>query len=136
MMLVFNAERFGLAQLHQLRGRIGRGEHKSYCILMVDLKNSAEAATKLKVLEESRDGFRIAEEDLKLRGPGEVLGTAQSGMPDLKMGDLVTDVDLVREARALAEKILEEDPQLENMQNRQLIETMNRSSEGEPTQLS
>ncbi len=75
----------------------------------MDLKNSAEAAGKLKVLEETRDGFRIAEEDLKLRGPGEVLGTAQSGMPDLKMGDLVTDVELVRDARALAEKILEED---------------------------
>ncbi|NOX98427.1 MAG: ATP-dependent DNA helicase RecG, partial [Verrucomicrobia bacterium] len=136
MMLVFNAERFGLAQLHQLRGRIGRGEHKSYCILMVDLKKAAEAADKLRVLEKSRDGFRIAEEDLRLRGPGEVLGTAQSGMPDLKMGDLVTDVDLVREARALAEKILEEDPQLEELKNGQLMETMNRLSGDESTQLS
>jgi len=136
MMLVFNAERFGLAQLHQLRGRIGRGAHKSYCILMVDLKNSEEAAYKLKVLEETRDGFRIAEEDLKLRGPGEVLGTAQSGMPDLKMGDLVTDVDLVREARALAEKILEDDPQLQDLQNRRLIEMLNRSAGEESTQLS
>lgn len=135
MMLVFNAERFGLAQLHQLRGRIGRGKHKSYCILMVDLKKAKESADKLKVLEETRDGFRIAEEDLKLRGPGEVLGTAQSGLPDLKMGDLVTDVDLVREARELAGKILENDPKLKNPQNRQLIEMMNRSSEEPPTQL-
>lgn len=133
MMLVFNAERFGLAQLHQLRGRIGRGGHKSYCILMVDLKKSVDAAEKLRVLEETCDGFRIAEEDLKLRGPGEVLGTAQSGMPDLKLGDLVTDVELVREARALAEKILENDPQLEKSQNRQLIEMMSRAVENDPS---
>ncbi|MCF6311492.1 MAG: ATP-dependent DNA helicase RecG [Verrucomicrobiales bacterium] len=126
MMLVFNAERFGLAQLHQLRGRIGRGEHKSYCILMVDKKKAVDSADKLKVLEESRDGFRIAEEDLKLRGPGEVLGTAQSGMPDLKMADLVLDVDLVHEARVLAEKILIEDPLLKKPQNRQLLNLLDR----------
>lgn len=133
MMLVFNAERFGLAQLHQLRGRIGRGEHKSYCILMVDLKKSEEAAEKLKVLEKTRDGFRIAEADLRLRGPGEVLGTAQSGMPDLKMGDLVTDVDLVRESRALAERILETDPQLQEIPNRHLLEMMRRPGKEEAT---
>jgi ATP-dependent DNA helicase RecG len=131
MMLVFNAERFGLAQLHQLRGRIGRGEHKSYCILMADLKKSEEAVEKLKILEKTRDGFRIAEADLRLRGPGEVLGTAQSGMPDLKMGDLVTDVELVREARALAGQILEEDPHLEKTQNRRLLEMMSRPGKGE-----
>jgi ATP-dependent DNA helicase RecG len=133
LMLVFNAERFGLAQLHQLRGRIGRGEHKSYCILMADLKKSGEAAEKLKVLETTRDGFRIAEADLRLRGPGEVLGTAQSGMPDLKMGDLVTDADLVRESRALAERILEEDPQLEEAQNHHLLEMMSRPGKAEAT---
>ena len=131
MMLVFNAERFGLAQLHQLRGRIGRGEHKSYCILMVDMKKSADSAEKLSVLEETCDGFRIAEEDLKLRGPGEVLGTAQSGMPDLKLGDLVTDVELVREARALAERILDKDPQVEKSQNRHLIAMMSREGESD-----
>ncbi len=129
IMLVFNAERFGLAQLHQLRGRIGRGEHKSYCILMVDLKNASESADKLKVLEESRDGFRIAEEDLKLRGPGEVLGTAQSGLPDLKMGDLVTDADLLREARDLAGEILQDDPDIKRERNRQLIELLSGTSE-------
>ncbi|MFK5920619.1 MAG: ATP-dependent DNA helicase RecG [Verrucomicrobiota bacterium] len=129
IMLVFNAERFGLAQLHQLRGRIGRGEHKSYCILMVDLKNASESADKLKVLEESRDGFRIAEEDLKLRGPGEVLGTAQSGLPDLKMGDLVTDADLLREARDLAREILQDDPDIKRERNRQLIELLSGTNE-------
>ena len=80
LMLIFNAERFGLAQLHQLRGRIGRGEHKSYCILMIDPEN-AEARTRLGVLEETRDGFRIAEEDLRLRGAGDLLGVQQSGLP-------------------------------------------------------
>ncbi len=137
LMLVFNAERFGLAQLHQLRGRIGRGSHKSYCILMADLKKAGEAADKLKVLEKTRDGFRIAEADLRLRGPGEVLGTAQSGMPDLKMGDWVTDVDLVRESRFLAGKILERDPRLEEAKNCCLLEMMDRpGKEGAAPQLS
>ncbi len=113
IMLIYNAERFGLAQLHQLRGRIGRGAHKSYCILMADMKKgSAEALAKLQVLEDTTDGFEIAEADLELRGPGDVLGTAQSGLPDLKLGDLVTDTALVKEARDLARRILEEDPEL------------------------
>ena len=100
---------------------------------MADLKKSEEAAEKLHVLEETRDGFRIAEEDLKLRGPGEVLGTAQSGMPDLKLGDLVTDLELVREARSLAEQILAEDPKLEIRRNCQLIEKMSRNEEEMPS---
>ncbi|MCB1235154.1 MAG: DNA helicase RecG, partial [Verrucomicrobiae bacterium] len=107
LMLVFGADRFGLAQLHQLRGRIGRGEHKSYCVLMIDTEN-AGAAERLRILEETRDGFRIAEADLEQRGPGEVLGTAQSGMPDLKFASLLGDLSLVREARAIAEKMLGE----------------------------
>ena len=105
VMLIFNAERFGLAQLHQLRGRIGRGEHKSYCILMVDPEN-AEAVERLKILEETRDGFRIAEADLAARGPGEVLGTAQSGLPGLKFPEFLNDYALIQRARDLArEKI-------------------------------
>jgi ATP-dependent DNA helicase RecG len=115
-MLVFNAERFGLAQLHQLRGRIGRGAHKSYCILMHDATD-AEGAAKLAILAETADGFRIAEEDLKLRGPGNVLGTAQSGLPGLRLGDLVGDTHLLVESRRIAEAILEEDPRLEAEQN-------------------
>ncbi|MCB1230563.1 MAG: ATP-dependent DNA helicase RecG [Verrucomicrobiae bacterium] len=106
LMLIFNAERFGLAQLHQLRGRIGRGEHKSYCILMIDPEN-ADARERLGVLEETRDGFRIAEADLKLRGPGEVLGTAQSGLPDLAFAEFLTDTALVQRAREIAKGMME-----------------------------
>ena len=119
VMLIYNAERFGLAQLHQLRGRIGRGQHKSYCVLMVDPKNS-EAMEKLRVMEETTDGFKIADADLRMRGPGEVLGTAQSGLPDLKLGDLVTDTELVKEAREIAAEILRSDPKLTRLNHRTL----------------
>jgi len=105
VMLIENAEHFGLAQLHQLRGRIGRGAHESFCILISDAKN-AEARERLKILEETNDGFKIAEADLKLRGPGELLGRDQSGMPDFRFGDLAEDLDLIRQARGLAAKYL------------------------------
>jgi len=111
LMLIHHAERFGLAQLHQLRGRIGRGEHKSYCILLTDGK-SAEAMEKLTVLEKTSDGFVIAEEDLRLRGPGDVLGTMQSGLGDLRFADFLADTVLLREARALADRVISEDPAL------------------------
>jgi ATP-dependent DNA helicase RecG len=100
VMLVENAEAFGLAQLHQLRGRIGRGAHESFCILVSDAKN-LEARERLQVLEETTDGFKIAEADLKLRGPGELLGRQQSGAPAFRFGDLVTDLNLIRQARDL-----------------------------------
>jgi ATP-dependent DNA helicase RecG len=100
IMLIENAEQFGLAQLHQLRGRIGRGAHESFCILISDVKN-LEARERLKILEETKDGFRIAEEDLKLRGPGELLGRDQSGMPNFRFGSLADDLDLIRQAREL-----------------------------------
>jgi ATP-dependent DNA helicase RecG len=98
VMLIENAERFGLAQLHQLRGRIGRGAHESQCILVSDAKTE-EARERLKVLEATTDGFRIAETDLKLRGPGELLGRQQSGLPPFRFGNLVADLDLIRRAR-------------------------------------
>jgi len=98
VMLIENAERFGLAQLHQLRGRIGRGAHESFCILISDAKNE-EARQRLKILEETNDGFKIAEADLKLRGPGELLGREQSGAPKFRFGNLVEDLDLIRQAR-------------------------------------
>jgi ATP-dependent DNA helicase RecG len=104
VMLVENAEAFGLAQLHQLRGRIGRGAHESYCILVSDAK-TAGADERLKVLEETNDGFRIAETDLKLRGPGELLGQQQSGLPKFRFGNLAEDLDLIRQARELAAKM-------------------------------
>ncbi|MGH7976299.1 MAG: helicase-related protein, partial [Limisphaerales bacterium] len=103
IMLIENAEQFGLAQLHQLRGRIGRGAHESFCILISDAKN-LEARERLKILEETGDGFKIAEMDLKLRGPGELLGREQSGLPDFRFGNLAEDLDLIRQARALAAK--------------------------------
>jgi ATP-dependent DNA helicase RecG len=101
VMLIENAEQFGLAQLHQLRGRIGRGAHDSYCILVAAAK-SAESRQRLKVLEDSADGFKIAEADLILRGPGELLGQQQSGLPNFRFGNLVEDLELIKLARDLA----------------------------------
>ncbi len=117
IMLIENAERFGLAQLHQLRGRIGRGEHKSYCILISAEKKTEETFEKLKILEHTSDGFEIAEEDLKLRGPGDILGTAQSGLPPLKIGDLLADGELIKLARKEALAIFKADPHLQQPEN-------------------
>jgi len=117
VMLIENAERFGLAQIHQLRGRIGRGEHKSYCILLRSAKTEGEALEKLRLLEETSDGFKIAEADLRMRGPGDILGTAQSGLPPLKLGDPLADHELMRLARNAAFLLLERDPQLTATEN-------------------
>ncbi|MFT5469163.1 MAG: ATP-dependent DNA helicase RecG [Verrucomicrobiales bacterium] len=125
VMLIYNAENFGLAQLHQLRGRIGRGEHKSYCILMCDPKQT-EAFERLKVLEETRDGFLIAEEDLRIRGPGDVLGTQQSGLPKLRFASMLMDTRLVKKARDVAEAILQADPQLSQPEHAVLAEAVER----------
>lgn len=111
VMVIFNAERFGLAQLHQLRGRIGRGEHKSYCVLVTDGKKP-EALEKLNILAGTIDGFKIAEEDLRLRGPGEVLGTRQSGVSGLRFVEFLADTSLIREVRDVAEELLRKDPSL------------------------
>ena len=111
IMILHHAERFGLAQLHQLRGRIGRGGHKSYCVLITDGK-SDEALEKLRVIEQSADGFEIAEADLRLRGPGELLGARQSGLTAMRFPEFLTDTALLREARAHAERLLDEDPAL------------------------
>ena len=116
VMLIENAERFGLAQLHQLRGRIGRGEHRSYCILMSDDK-SPEVAAKLGVLEKTVNGFEVAEADWDQRGPGDLLGTAQHGLPALQLGNLKTDMQIMHRARAAATAILEWDPKLEAPEN-------------------
>jgi RecG-like helicase/REP element-mobilizing transposase RayT len=116
VMLIENAERFGLAQLHQLRGRIGRGEHKSYCILLSS-DPSKETAAKLTVLEKTSNGFEVAEADWDLRGPGDLLGTAQSGLPALKIGNLKRDAHLMRRARVAAMSIFAADPRLESAEN-------------------
>ncbi|HTB86050.1 MAG TPA: ATP-dependent DNA helicase RecG [Candidatus Sulfotelmatobacter sp.] len=105
VMLIENAEHFGLAQLHQLRGRIGRGAHESFCILISDAQDR-EAQARLKILEESNDGFKISEADLKLRGPGELLGQQQSGAMKLRFGNLAEDLNLIRQAREIVAKII------------------------------
>jgi len=127
VMILHHAERFGLAQIHQLRGRIGRGGHKGYCILLTDGRNP-EAMEKLKVLEQVFDGFEIAEADLRLRGPGDVLGTQQSGLADLRFTDFLADTALLREARAMADKVITEDPELDGVHSalRPLIHTTER----------
>src|SRR5690349_4533222 len=101
VMVIENAEQFGLAQLHQLRGRIGRGAHESFCILVADLK-TPEADERLRVMERTNDGFEIAEADLKLRGPGEFLGAAQSGLPPFRFGDILNDSRLLETSREIA----------------------------------
>ncbi len=116
VMLIENAERFGLAQIHQLRGRIGRGAHKSYCVLLTT-GSDAESLEKLNILEKTGDGFEIAEADLRLRGPGDLLGTAQSGLAPLRLGDLFKDADLMKLARNHAFLIFERDPKLELPEN-------------------
>jgi ATP-dependent DNA helicase RecG len=128
VMVVENAERFGLAQLHQLRGRIGRAEHKSFCILLHDTKADQLALEKLSVLERTSDGFVIAEADLRLRGPGDLLGTAQTGLPPLKLGDLFRDTQLMNEAAALAAKMFANDPQLQKAEHRALRDFLARST--------
>src|ERR1700733_12234027 len=112
VMLIENSERFGLAQLHQLRGRIGRSRHQSYCVLLTD-REDPEALDKLAILERSENGFEIAEEDLRLRGPGDLLGTAQSGLPPLRLASLVADEALLFRAKDVARTILDEDPRLQ-----------------------
>ena len=117
VMIIESANKFGLSQLHQLRGRVGRGSDKSYCILMTDYKLSETARTRIETMVRTNDGFEIAEEDLKLRGPGDILGTQQSGVLDLKIGDLIKDNKLVATARNLAGELLKLDPSLELQEN-------------------
>ena len=128
IMVVENAERFGLAQLHQLRGRIGRAEHKSFCVLLHDPKAAEPALEKLVVLEKTSDGFEIAEADLRLRGPGDLLGTAQTGLPPLKLGDLFRDAELMKETAALATSVFANDPDLRKTENRALRMFLARST--------
>ena len=116
VMLIENAERFGLAQLHQLRGRVGRGEHDAICMMLTRAK-SPDVIDRLQVLERTNDGFEIAEEDLRRRGPGELTGTRQSGLPDLRMADLVADTQTLMRAREDAFAIIEADPNLEAPQH-------------------
>lgn len=112
IMVIEHAERFGLSQLHQLRGRVGRGSHKSYCILVLGYALSEDAAKRAEIMESTADGFKIAEADLEMRGPGEFLGTRQSGLPGFKLGNLVRDVRILQEARAAAFELVAQDSAL------------------------
>ncbi len=116
LMVVENAERFGLAQLHQLRGRVGRGEHQSFCILFSDSKSEI-ARERMKVMEQTSDGFVISEKDLELRGPGDFFGTRQHGIPDMKIANLYKDMDVLKQAQEAALKLIEKDRKLELPQN-------------------
>ncbi len=118
VMLIEGAHRFGLAQLHQFRGRVGRGEQQSYCLLLSDSPTDM-GEQRLQIIESTQDGFKLADEDLKMRGPGEFFGTRQSGLPDLKVARL-SDVGVLKEARAVAKEIFQEDPRLSLPQNRLL----------------
>ncbi len=117
VMMIEGAERFGLSQLHQLRGRVGRGSHVSRCLLMVSNKPSQVSRARLRVMEETCDGFQIAEEDLKIRGPGDFLGVRQSGLPNFKVADLVRDASVLQRAREDAFEMVDRDPKLEDPQH-------------------
>ena len=134
VMLVDGADRFGLAQLHQLRGRVGRGMHESYCILVADSPGQ-DARERLKLVERSGDGFELAEEDLRLRGPGDYLGTRQSGLPSLKVAR-ISDQDILAAARAEAVRILDSDPELQSECNTLLSERLAKETADLPGEIS
>ena len=118
IMIIESAERFGLSQLHQLRGRVGRGAEQSYCLLMTSDKLSKEAATRIEVMVRTTDGFEIAETDLQIRGPGDLEGTQQSGIPfDLKIANIGKDGQIIEYVRNIASSILEKDPHLDKHEN-------------------
>ncbi|MEM7799090.1 MAG: ATP-dependent DNA helicase RecG [Chloroflexota bacterium] len=124
VMMIENANRFGLAQLHQLRGRVGRGQHKSYCLLVAD-NTTQDSEERLRALEETNDGFQLAEKDLELRGPGEFFGKRQSGIPELKLASY-SDTDMLISAREEAKKLFETDPHLEQEENQLLRQSVAR----------
>ena len=117
VMVIENAERFGLSQLHQLRGRVGRGAEQSYCILMTDYRLGKESKARIETMVRTNNGFEIAETDLKLRGPGDLMGTQQSGVLDLLIADLGRDGQILQRAREVAVDILEKDPDLQHVEN-------------------
>jgi ATP-dependent DNA helicase RecG len=123
VMIIESAERFGLSQLHQLRGRVGRGAEQSYCILMTSHKLSADSKTRLQTMVRTSDGFEIAEVDLRLRGPGDIMGTQQSGVLNLKIADIIKDKDILQSARFYAKKVLKDDPTLSNVDNKVILST-------------
>jgi len=130
LMVVEHAERFGLSQLHQLRGRVGRGGKPSYCILLAQYKKSDDARRRLRIMEETNDGFKIAEEDLNIRGPGEFIGVRQSGIPDFRVANIIRDARILNEAREEAFELLRRDPFLQDTQNFFLKEVLKQRWKG------
>ena len=133
VMVIENTERFGLSQLHQLRGRVGRGADQSYCILMSSFKLSSEAKERIQTMVRTNNGFEIAEADLKLRGPGSIEGTQQSGIINFRIADLAKDGRILQAARKLATSILEADPNLrmpENQPIRRYLESEGKEIKG------
>jgi ATP-dependent DNA helicase RecG len=131
VMIIESAERFGLSQLHQLRGRVGRGAEQSYCILMTSFKLGADTKTRIETMVRTNNGFEIAETDLKLRGPGDLMGTQQSGSLDLLIADLGKDGKILQQAREVATEILNQDPDLTNPSNaviKKQIESMRKTA--------
>ena len=128
VMIIESAERFGLSQLHQLRGRVGRGADQSYCILMTGYKISAESKQRMDIMVETNDGFRISEVDLKMRGPGNIEGTQQSGITELRLANLAKDGKILSIARQAAVKILNEDPIKKKKKNAYLKKMLAKSN--------
>jgi ATP-dependent DNA helicase RecG len=112
LMVIEHAERFGLSQLHQLRGRVGRSDYPSQCILLAQYSKSDDARQRLKIMEQTTDGFKVAEEDFSIRGPGEFLGTRQSGIPDFRIANIIKDAKILSEARQEAFRMVAQDPEL------------------------
>lgn len=130
VMVVEHADRFGLSQLHQLRGRVGRGRKQSYCFLMAMDKPGEEAKRRLKVMVQSADGFHIAEKDLEIRGPGDFIGTRQSGLPDLRIANIIRDQELLQAARDEAFSLVENDPEIKSAENQNLRKALSAKWQG------
>ena len=119
LMIIYNADRFGISQLHQLRGRIGRGKTQSYCVFLADPKTEAGKA-RMKIIASTTDGFKLAEEDLKLRGEGDLFGRAQSGLPEFQVGNVVNNYETMVVAQQVANNIVEKDPELSDSEHKNL----------------
>ena len=124
VMIIESAERFGLSQLHQLRGRVGRGNHKSYCFLITGNKKTKESKIRMETMVKTNNGFLIAEKDLEIRGPGNIMGTQQSGEMPLKVTSLIGDSRLIQKIRKLVERIIQKDPKLKNINNAIILENL------------